>query len=394
MLEAKSRSHRNMSSPPVGFEVGRPVNRLEFLDSLRGFAALFVILHHLPLAIAPQLPIPGILEPLVMYGWTGVELFFVISAFSLCLTMPKHENRTNGWLSYTVSRISRIAPLFYVLVAVNYVRDIYVWGVWHTPQEVIASLTFVFNVIPGWQGGFVGASWTIGAEMLFYVIFPVLYVRLPSMGSRLVFVIFALIFSQAFKAVTGLLISDPATHAGFWEMSLGTHLPTFGLGMVCFSIFESLRTHPRRKLVGAICLVIGFAGLGTLIRNPYSFGVIEPVQWPGVFYAIILLGAGLCPIPILSSKVMQFYGRISYSVYLWHWPILITIAPVYYYIYASWNAVLPSFIACLALTVAVVTAVATASYYTIESAGNALGKRVIARWSSRKAVSPSLIPAE
>jgi len=96
--------------------MGDAGKRLVFLDSLRGFAALFVVAFHSYLVPAIQKPaLPTWLSPAVFYGSSGVILFFVISAFSLSLTMPRHE-ANGGLTSYYLSRLFRIAPLSQLIV--------------------------------------------------------------------------------------------------------------------------------------------------------------------------------------------------------------------------------------------------------------------------------------
>jgi len=66
------------------------MGRLTFLDSLRGLAALGVVLAHFIGYASAHFGLPGLFEPLA-YGRYGVTLFFLISGFSLALTMPRHE---------------------------------------------------------------------------------------------------------------------------------------------------------------------------------------------------------------------------------------------------------------------------------------------------------------
>jgi peptidoglycan/LPS O-acetylase OafA/YrhL len=85
--------------------------RLEFLDSLRGIAAVYVVIFHTALVSAPKPSLPDWAKPIVLFGASGVMLFFVISGFSLCLTMPRHEQSNTPLASYYLSRFFRIAPL-------------------------------------------------------------------------------------------------------------------------------------------------------------------------------------------------------------------------------------------------------------------------------------------
>ena len=127
--------------------------RLDFLDALRGLAALWVVPYHTILIPSPALETPP-WAALARVGGMGVTLFFVVSAFSLCHTLPLHRD-DRPLLAFYLRRLFRIAPLFYTLMVLTYVRDAVLFGVRRGPLEILASGTFVFNLIPGWQEGFV-----------------------------------------------------------------------------------------------------------------------------------------------------------------------------------------------------------------------------------------------
>ncbi|MEP6906847.1 MAG: acyltransferase family protein, partial [Pseudoxanthomonas sp.] len=146
--------------------------RLDFLDSLRGLAAIYVLIYHMLLLPQPNLVPPQWAEKAALAGGTGVTLFFIVSAFSLYYTMPLRLKDPHPMLSFYLHRFFRIAPLFYFLVVITLLRDAWKFDVVHPWQDVAASLSFVFNLWPGKQEGFVWAGWTIGVEMIFYALFP------------------------------------------------------------------------------------------------------------------------------------------------------------------------------------------------------------------------------
>lgn len=112
----------------------------------------------------------------------GVTMFFVVSAFSLCYMMPRHKREARPLVSFYLRRFFRIAPLFYFMIATTLFYHAQFMGVpldyWAAKSEaLVASVFFVFNFLPGQQLGVVWASWTIGVEMPFYLLFPLLYRR-------------------------------------------------------------------------------------------------------------------------------------------------------------------------------------------------------------------------
>jgi len=162
------------------------LKRLEFIDSLRGLAALSVVFCHVAFIPIPTLHLPHWLRATVPFGATGVTLFFVVSAFSLFLTMPRHTESGRPWTSYAVSRLFRIAPLFYFMLVFSCLRDFFLFKTAHAPLEVLASALFVFNFVPGCQLGIVWASWTVGVECAFYALFPLIYLTCGTLRRKLI----------------------------------------------------------------------------------------------------------------------------------------------------------------------------------------------------------------
>ena len=104
------------------------INRLGFLDGMRGVAALYTVIFHVavvPIVPQPMTELPKWFAKFVLFGHSGVTLFFVISGFSLCLAMPGHLSSCAPHMSYGLARYFRIAPLFYVLLGVTLFRNVY-----------------------------------------------------------------------------------------------------------------------------------------------------------------------------------------------------------------------------------------------------------------------------
>lgn len=134
-------------------DVGRP--RLGPLDALRGIAALIVVLVHLRWVCGNDLfALPLAAFKLIDFGSTGVILFFIISGFSLDLTMPRHEKRSTPLVAYALSRLFRIAPLFYLMIPLTILSD-HLHGLAHPASSgnLLLNFGFLFNFIPKHQTG-------------------------------------------------------------------------------------------------------------------------------------------------------------------------------------------------------------------------------------------------
>jgi peptidoglycan/LPS O-acetylase OafA/YrhL len=92
------------------------MRRLDFVDSLRGLAAIYIVAYHTTLVPNPDLAVPHWAQAVVLNGGSAVTLFFVISAFSLCHTMKAHTGQQGEIRDFYIRRLFRIAPLFYVVI--------------------------------------------------------------------------------------------------------------------------------------------------------------------------------------------------------------------------------------------------------------------------------------
>lgn len=339
--------------------------RLHFLDSLRGLAAIYVVFFHTLMVPNPPPVLHGwALSQLVHFGGTGPFLFFIISGFSLSLTMPRHDRRAMPAVSYGLSRFFRIAPLFYFVMAVLCLVYKYPYV---GPKTLGLNVAFLFNLAPGKQFGIVPASWTIGVEMLFYIAF--LPIKRASLAIQL---LICLIAVCGFVAQLFVL---PPTYT-YWTV-LG-YFPLFIFGMWAFDLFERLRQSPRARQLGGALLGLGVVLLLFCICFPLAeknVGLRIPI---GIGYAALLVGCGLLPVAVLEARPLQFFGKISYSVYLIHVPIVTYLGPSFQNI----SRVVPGAISywlCAFLVLAIATPLATLTYNFIEVPGEKLGRWTIDR---------------
>ncbi|MFG2996865.1 acyltransferase family protein [Streptomyces sp. NPDC048340] len=155
---------------------GSPGSRLAVLDGVRIVAALAVLLYHYVVLSrdwgVPNTEVFPVSHRLAVYGWLGVEIFFMVSGFVICMSA---WGRTVG--DFAVSRVSRLFPAYWVAVA-------FTSAVLFTWPEVrgVTSLTDVVVNLSMLQGG-IGvphmddAYWTLFAELKFYVLFALVVMR-------------------------------------------------------------------------------------------------------------------------------------------------------------------------------------------------------------------------
>ncbi|WP_414444091.1 acyltransferase family protein [Burkholderia sp. 22PA0106] len=365
--------------------------KLGFIDSLRGLAALYVLLYHLTPITTPHAVPPQWLAPFTELGGSGVTLFFVVSAFTLCLSMDmRKQDESTPLLNYYLRRFFRIAPLFYVWMVLYCIRDKLIFDAIHSPAEILRSLFFVLNLSPGHEQGFVWASWTLGVEMLFYVFFPAIFKYANNLGRAIACFVAALLLRSLWQLALTKLVADPAVAAGYYNLSLLHHLPTFTLGMVAYRIYRLIDIErARRTGVGELLTA---SAIALLIGVAYGFvqiGQFDGLTVEAVIYGALLIGLSIRPPRLLVNPFTRFYGKISYSVYLSHAATLAVLGKVFAVIYAHVHYVTLAYGLSVALGLGIVTMISSVTYRFVETPGNQLGKSLIRRLRQQRAANRS-----
>lgn len=352
------------------------LKRLDFLDALRGLAAAYVVVYHMILLPDPHLIAPGWASKVAHAGGTGVMLFFVISSFSLYYTMPLRLKESYPNLSFYLHRLFRIAPLFYAWVFFTIVRDTWYYSAHHSIASIVESLTFTFNLVPNGQQGFVWASWTIGIEMLFYLMFPLIY-RYVNDVWRAIALIF--IFILAWLAYQTLIpfVYGSASASLVQTWTFVRFLPVFAVGGVVHFVIQDILKRgiiEVRASVGLLLVTMALYCYLALLNDQFNWLFMDARVWQGLIYGALVIGLCLNPMRIFVNRVTIYFGKISYSLYLGHTTVILFLTPIYRHIYAATGYVTVPFLLCYALTLAIAIGLADVTYRFIEAPGVRLGK--------------------
>lgn len=296
---------------------GQGKNRLQYLNALRGLAAMWVLIEHTALSPQPRLYVPGWLDTFVVSGSMGVELFFVVSAFSLCIAMPTHAKEKRPLVGFALRRLFRIAPLFYAIMLL---------ALWWYPGrswgEIAANVFFVFNFFENFQPSIVWSGWTIGIEMPFYLIFPLIYLCIGNIWKAAAAVLLFIFLGDVFRGAATMFASNPPVYLLYAAIN---KLPIFGFGILAFHAVPILRGHARRREIGAICL-FGSLVIFMMIHTGAT-ALIYSWYWRGPMFCLTVLGFALNPLPFLVNKCTNWLGERSYSIYLTHVPVMVVLWP-------------------------------------------------------------------
>lgn len=320
-----------MSSAVEGFK--QPA-RVEALDSARGWAILGVIAIHV--SQAAPLP-PGFLHSLAVNGDMGVELFYVLSAFSLVMMLHAREMAWHHNLAgYFIRRFFRIAPMFWTALLIATLMFFGKPSFW-SPEgigwtEVVLTAGFLHGIHPSSINAVIPGGWSVAVEVMFYLVLPVLFrytvdtVSALSwwLGSVGIYYLFGY-FAQAYFDQTLPENARYLSEIYSWYMSLPAQLPVFMMGVVAFFVVKEERFKPvyayAVACVGGLLLIV-------LPSQAESHILPRHFLWALVF-SLFVVASVQRPFYLFDNALMRLFGRISYSAYLLHFFVLIYVGKVF-----------------------------------------------------------------
>lgn len=300
-----------------------PLPYRQDLDGLRALAIVPVVLFH-----------AGI--PVFSGGYVGVDVFFVISGYLITsLIQQEIQDDCFSLRRFYERRVRRIFPALFAVLAscmICAVGLLYPEDYQPFARSLIAASLFVSSFLFSRETGyFDGAAedkpllhtWSLSVEEIFYLIFPLALVFLFRRLRRHLSGILLILGLSSLAASIVALRLEPHSPAVFflaqyrvWELLLGALLATWKLPLKI--------NHPHANVLTVI---------GLLMIAGAVFGYSKLTPFPGAAALLPCLGAALVicsghradslPQWLLTNKVMVFFGLISYSLYLWHWPLLV-----------------------------------------------------------------------
>jgi peptidoglycan/LPS O-acetylase OafA/YrhL len=291
------------------------------IDGLRGIAVIAVMLFHFG--------VPGFTG-----GFSGVDVFFVISGY-LITTLIQTEIAAGrfSFAAFYERRIRRLFPALLTVVALSSIAGVILFephDLRDLRQSVVATVLFAANFL-FWQttGYFDPAAdvrpllhtWSLSVEEQFYIVFPVFLLLAVRYLPRQAHWLIVAVALASFAASAALTAAHPS--AAFylllfraWELLIGAWL--------------ALRPAPAplpaawREAAAALGLVLIGYGVFAFSRNTPFPGTSALAPCAGTALLIVAgMNGGSSVNRLLSLRPIVFAGLISYSLYLWHWPLLV-----------------------------------------------------------------------
>lgn len=352
------------------------------VEALRGYAAFAIVIFHV--IHLTQAAVPQSLEFMKWFFGFGVPLFFVVSAFSLAYGYAGRLSEGRQVSEFYLRRLFRIAPLYYVAILAQLGVIAYLGGEQPSLTSLLLCFGFVFNLSPAMVDGIAPASWSVGVEMLFYAIFPFVLALASTLPRAMVLTVALAALSVGYALVVNKLKLNPS----FITHGLVFNLPYFGFGLVAYQL---LRVTPARwgRLLSfaGLALIVAIWAAAPIFASPAAGGVVNilyMLAW-GAPFAVLCLGMALSPPALLSNRVSQFLGKISFGVYLGHPQVIFVLdrMGVYARVREIQGGSGVTFPLAVLATSAVVIVLGWALFRFIEAPGIALGRRVAGRLAPR-----------
>ena len=314
------------------------------LTGIRGVAALWVLLYHAWVYSTPRLiqfDLAGFhvdLTPLFSTGFVGVDLFFVLSAYLLGARYFRWvEGRAErpDLRNYFLRRVKRIYPAYLaqlvLLLLIAATTTLYALpGI----KSLLAHLIFYFRLPPVWVTQLNGVWWTLPTEFYFYLLLPPLVLLLRGPASRwFILVIMAAAIAYRYWVFVHFHDLGVSWMSPLMGNTLG-YLDGFCLGLLAswLSVKLENRTFSPRLLDGLF--IVGCAGI---LLSIWTLAWVYPEYWDGhpvLFFRNLMIAGSSCVLVMatrhgsrlargmFANQAIFFCGVISYSLYLWHLPVI------------------------------------------------------------------------
>jgi peptidoglycan/LPS O-acetylase OafA/YrhL len=304
------------------------------IDGLRALAILLVIAYH-------YFGLPG--------GYVGVDVFFVISGYLITgMLLTDLDGSHLSLLDFYARRVRRILPPLLVVI----VACFFVGWTWLLPydfralsEEACASALYVFNFLLWHQSGYFDAAantkpllhlWSLAVEEQFYLAWPAFLLLVNRWKRRTDLGIVAILLASFL--INLVTIQDDQAAAFYSPLSRLWELAAGGLLAQFEGFRNGVRLQADRDVAKASWPTSYFPNVGLLLILGAAALYNSGSKFPGYLAAVPVLGAVLILAggagawlnrAVLAYRPVVYVGKLSYSLYLWHWPVLVLTTLLY-----------------------------------------------------------------
>jgi peptidoglycan/LPS O-acetylase OafA/YrhL len=336
-------------APAPGAHPKKALGHIAFLDGLRGIAVILVLLFHFSWTFPDSTPVAHALKRLLWVGWVGVDLFFVLSGYLITrgLVAPSDKPVAVRLRKFWARRVLRIFPLYYIVLIVGSIVCIAVAA----PVPTLAYWFYFQNyalafdpVVLRWTAHF----WSLAIEEQFYFLWPLLALRAPRRALVPVTITLALL-CITLRGGMGIEMHllERTSHEQAEQLAKIAYraTPTHMDGLLFGALLAILgwdkeswlaRTWKRLRPAALVTTALVILALFVVTQgfNDYDGRVIVVgYATLALFFASVVsiaVDGALSPFfaTLLTSRPLRACGKVSYGMYLLHWPLVVFSVPI------------------------------------------------------------------
>jgi peptidoglycan/LPS O-acetylase OafA/YrhL len=361
------------------------MKKLQYVTVLRAVAILAVLAVH----TGQRVDLKSISEQLAGVfdnGMRGVQLFYMLSAFTLFLTYTYHSRQElYPKRNFFLRRFFRIAPLYYLAIIYYLWQDGFGPRPWLgsapgvSPLNILSNFLMLHSFSPYWINSVVPGGWSVGIEFVFYSLFPFIFTRIRNMQDAVNFTLITLVFRMVMLIILGHhpLIHDVKLWTDYLYLYLPDQLPVFSLG---FWLYFILYEKDKLQVSGLSILLMSLLAIAGLADQIDYF--IPTIVWYGFAFVALAVGLSRYQPRILFNPFIEYIGTISYTIYLTHFAGIHLLEYFHLINPLKGQGRIP-ILGNLAINYGTILltsmAISTVLYYSIEKPMQDVGKRLIAR---------------
>lgn len=293
-------------------------NHIQELDGLRGIAIIMVICYHtLYWSVGSNLSGPiSIFIEISRIGWTGVDLFFVLSGFLITSILIKSKEKKYYYKNFYISRSFRILPLYWMTLIFVLIL------IPNSIKPVLFNLGFLANISSIFGVPMVfGVTWSLAVEEQFYILWPFVVRSINIEG--LSWICFVILLLEPLLRLAGHALGE-GVYFYTWFRLDGLAL---GALVACLNVKnnEKVKYFALMAIVLPVLTSVAFYRFGIMTRKSY-LGAALQLSIVSLFYSgivsMVLVYYRTFWLKPLRSRFLVWTGEISYALYLVHFLVL------------------------------------------------------------------------
>ncbi len=345
---------------------------LKSLESLRGIAALMIVFYHLDGVL--KVPLPNALNFISNQFGLGVPLFYTLSGFVIAYGYAERLGNAAQRKKFYIARFFRIAPLFYTMLVI---LTAWTWGAHRQLidfQTLFLNVTFMFGLVPEKHLSVVPAGWSIGIEMLFYILFPLLVASIKTIRGVVAAFIAACCLSVWVQGQLG------QTYGSYGYMNLLTHLPFFMAGLGGYRIWQKTEFSQNRVgwILFALSLLLSLAIVANLVPALNHLPRSIRLDLWALIFGTLILSVCLVSVTPLELPILRRCGDLSFSLYLLHPMLMLVLVKLQFvgWLSSKFASEWLVFSSASLITLGLLWGLSNITYRLVEVPGIALGRRL------------------